>query len=61
MRGMESEYRRVICLLDIQQPLTTPIASTVAERVMFAGETIDMKHWVKQLASPVLFEDASKK
>ena len=26
---MESKYRGIICLLDIQQPLTTPIASTV--------------------------------
>ena len=27
---------------------------------MLAGETIDMEHWVKQLASPVVFEDAFK-
>ena len=60
MRGMESEYRRIIGLHDIQQPLTTPIASTVAGRVMLAGERIDMEHWVKQLTSPVVFEDALK-
>ena len=58
MRGMEAEFRRVVESLDIQQPLTTPIASTVAGRILQAGESIDVEHWVKQLASPVLFEDA---
>ena len=60
MRGMEARFGRVIGLLDIQQPLTTPIASTVIGRVMLAGERIDTEHLVKQLASPVIFEDALK-
>merc|ERR1719253_1852148 len=60
MRGMEVEFSRVVESLDIQQPLTTPIASTVAGRIFQAGESIDVEHWVKQLTSPVLFEDAFK-
>ncbi|KAL9188495.1 LOW QUALITY PROTEIN: hypothetical protein ACHAXT_006873 [Thalassiosira profunda] len=58
MKGMEAEFRRVVSALDIQQPLITPLASTVAGRILQAGEAIDAEHWVRQLCAPVLFQDA---
>ena len=58
MRGMEAEFRHVLERLDINQALTTPLASTVKGKIIPAGESLHVEHWVKQLASPVLFEQA---
>ena len=58
MRGMETEFRNVLESLEISQPLEFPLVSTVTGEVISAGESIDVEHWVKQLASPVLFEQA---
>ncbi|KAL7554746.1 hypothetical protein ACHAWF_018278 [Thalassiosira exigua] len=58
MRGMEDEFRRVIEGLDISGALTVPVSSTVTGEIIHAGGMISVEHWVKQLASPVLFEDA---
>ncbi|KAL7542765.1 hypothetical protein ACHAXR_013097 [Thalassiosira sp. AJA248-18] len=60
MGAMQAEFRRIVESLDIQQALTTPLASTVAGRIIKAGEIIDLEHWVKQLVAPVLFEHAFK-
>ena len=56
MRGMEAEFRHVLERLDINQALTTPLASTVSGEIIPVGGSMDVEHWVKQLASPVLFE-----
>eukprot|EP00584_Thalassiosira_punctigera_P001363 CAMPEP_0172527556 /NCGR_PEP_ID=MMETSP1067-20121228/2201_1 /TAXON_ID=265564 ORGANISM="Thalassiosira punctigera, Strain Tpunct2005C2" /NCGR_SAMPLE_ID=MMETSP1067 /ASSEMBLY_ACC=CAM_ASM_000444 /LENGTH=3313 /DNA_ID=CAMNT_0013311309 /DNA_START=123 /DNA_END=10064 /DNA_ORIENTATION=- len=58
MRGMQERFRVVVNSLDIHKPLITPIASTVSGSLVQAGEFIEPEHWVKQLTSPVLFEDA---
>jgi acyl transferase domain-containing protein len=58
MRGMEADFRSVVESLQIQQPLVVPLSSTVAGRIIQTGETIEAEHWVKQMTSPVLFEQA---
>ena len=55
---MEAEFRHVLERLDINQALTTPLASTVSGEIIPVGGSMDVEHWVKQLASPVLFEQA---
>ena len=61
MRRMKAEFRHIIGLLDTQQSLTTPIVSTMAGRVMLAGETINMEHWVKHLTIPVFLKMCSRR
>ncbi len=56
MRGMEAEFRHVLERLDINQALTTPLASTILGEIIPVGGSVDLEHWVKQLASPVLFK-----
>ena len=56
MNDMEEDFSCYASSFSIQQPLTIPLASTVSGKVLPNGETIYLDHWVKQLASPVLFE-----
>jgi len=58
MKSIEDDFRSELKTLDICNPLTIPLASTVTGLVVEVGEVIEIEHWVHQLASTVLFEDA---
>ena len=58
MQEMEEEFRVFASSLDINQPLSVPMASTVNGKIIAAGETLTVEHWVTQIASPVLFESS---
>ena len=58
MHGMKEEFRTFVSSLEIGQPLTVLMASTVTGKIVPKGDTLSVKHWVKQLESPVLFQES---
>jgi acyl transferase domain-containing protein len=55
---IEESFQEFLNGLDIEKPLVIPLASTVTGEFIGAGEIISLDHWMGQLCSPVLFENA---